>query len=297
MENILVNIDSRFRDKTKYPTSTSFTILQDDKIKNAKYIRVSGVEMPNTYYYFTEARGNVAFRIIMEQGNPGETFDIVLREGNYTSDLLLNFIQSEYLDEINANTETLPTQIQRYNFQITFDEINSKVLISNYTNTRIISGSPVAVGGANFSLDFSRNIPTPYPTLGQSFGFTETFYSGTNYYYGENILNVGIDTYCYLRVNDYGIIYNHVRDKRLLAKIIIDNYKNFVIYDNKNFISKDYVFVQPVNIDKFDVELLDMFGNQIDLLGQEISITLEIGVIENVDLYDTMNQGNFTTLP
>ena len=294
MENILVNVDSRFRNRSMYPLSSSFTLVQDDKIKNVKYIRVSSVEMPNTYYYFTEVRRNTKFKITMIEGNPGEEIEVVLRDGNYTSDLFLNYIQSEYLDDINAATESLPTQIQRYNLQITFDEINSRILISNYTGSRIIGGVPVSVGGAKFTLDFTRDYETPYETLGQCMGYINETYTGENFYYGENILNVGIDTYCFLRINDYGIMYNNVRDKRILAKIIIDNYKNYVVYDNRNFLSKEYIFVQPINIDKFEVELFDMFGNVIDLRGQELSITLEMGVIENTDLYEEMRNGNFT---
>ena len=52
MENILLNVDSRFRMKDKYPNSAKFSYRASEKIKNCKYIRVSSIEFPNLYWTF-----------------------------------------------------------------------------------------------------------------------------------------------------------------------------------------------------------------------------------------------------
>ena len=43
MENILINIDSRYRDKQKYLNSGFFIYEHDEPLKNIKYIRLSSI--------------------------------------------------------------------------------------------------------------------------------------------------------------------------------------------------------------------------------------------------------------
>jgi hypothetical protein len=56
MENQLINIDSRFRNKNKYQNPGKFTFHLKEKIKNVKYIRLSSVELPNLYFTFTDEK-------------------------------------------------------------------------------------------------------------------------------------------------------------------------------------------------------------------------------------------------
>ena len=64
MDNIILNVDSRFRDKKKYPNSAKFTYRMSETIKNCKYIRMSSIEFPNLYYNFTLKKGNTSFKIL-----------------------------------------------------------------------------------------------------------------------------------------------------------------------------------------------------------------------------------------
>ena len=63
MENVLVNIDSRFRDRLKYPNAAKFTYRMSEKIKNCKYIRMSSIEFPNLYHTFSSKKLNTYFYI------------------------------------------------------------------------------------------------------------------------------------------------------------------------------------------------------------------------------------------
>lgn len=253
MENQLINVDSRFRDKGLYKTPGKFVYMLEDVIRNVSYVRLSSIEIPNIFYTFTSARRNTSFDIIV--GSVRHTIQIL--EGSYTSDLMLGYLMAK-LEELNT--------VYHYSFSITFNEITSCVTIKN--------------GSQSFSLDFTNS--GPYDSLGRHLGFNNAFYSGAKEYVAESVLNVIGDQYVYIRVNDYGVLHNRVANKRILAKVILHSNKTYVVYDSEaNFVSKSYTFPQPVNIERLDIEILDPLGNVIDMKGQEVSMTFEVGWIRN----------------
>ena len=58
MENILLNIDTRFIDKSKFPNAGKFTYQLDNPLKNIGYIRLSSIELPALYYVFKNIYNN-----------------------------------------------------------------------------------------------------------------------------------------------------------------------------------------------------------------------------------------------
>jgi len=64
--------------------------------------------------------------------------------------------------------------------------------------------------------------------------------------------------------------------------------KNTMIIDTitSNTTSKIYHFLQPTNINLLQIQLLDAFGNVIDLQGANISMTLEFSEVLNMALYE-----------
>jgi hypothetical protein len=93
MDNILINIDSRFRNKQVYTNSGKFIYNLSENIKNCKYIRLSSFEFPNLYFSFTQNKLNTSFKIIKDY----VTYDILIEDGFYASDTLLKEIQAESL--------------------------------------------------------------------------------------------------------------------------------------------------------------------------------------------------------
>ena len=64
MENILLNIDTRFIDKSKFPNAGKFTYQLDNPLKNIGYIRLSSIELPALYYVFKNIYNNVIYYTI-----------------------------------------------------------------------------------------------------------------------------------------------------------------------------------------------------------------------------------------
>lgn len=266
MENILINIDSRFRNKTLYPNPGKFIYKLNEQIKNVSYIKVSSVEIPNLYFTFSEAKKSNSFLITVS----GTRHLIKIEDGFYNSSQLLTNIQ-EQMDNLIPEKPTIKLNL-------------ANGLVTIECNT-------------NFSIDFSNE--TDYNSLGFYLGFREEQYiasskvsSGSIVYYikTEAQLNVIGDNYMFLKVNDYGKIYNFDKTEAaiytFLAKIILNTGKTEQVFDNANFITKIFYFRQPINIEKFDIELLDPYCKIIDLVKMDFSFTLEIGVIYDSKLYN-----------
>ena len=95
METLIYNIDSFERNKTSYPNSHEFTYNKVDtsidsivrvdpfNVKNVIEINISSVEIPNTFYYISSAKGN---NTISTVNNGAET----ISDGSYTKDELMS---------------------------------------------------------------------------------------------------------------------------------------------------------------------------------------------------------------
>jgi hypothetical protein len=267
MENILINIDSRFRNKNIYPNSGNFSFKLSEKIKDVMYIRMSSVELPNLYFVFSKAKNNTTFVITVDTVD----FEINIQDGFYNSTQLLRNIQ----DKLTSVPGHMNIKLNLANGYVTLE---STVTFSvNFTNTG------------------------KYPSLGYQLGFRNNIYTSVvenetkQYIKSESQLDRIGDNYVFIRVNDYGKIYNFTNLNNVninenmnnyLAKVIMNVNKTEHNFDNNNFLTKKYIFRQPTNITKFDIELLDPLGNIIDMVQMDFSFTLEIGVIYDKCVYE-----------
>ena len=243
MDTAIYNIDSRFRDKTKYPSPSSFNYslksMGNFNLKNITEIKISSIEFPNTSYQFSTAKGNLSYQV------DSSTFSI--NEGNYNT--------TELIDELNANTHS----------DLTFS------LDSNTGKITITSASFLTI-------DFTSS--SSYGSLGYFIGFSENTYSFTGDLEAENLPNVIGESYYFLRVNDFGHILNN--NKRYMSKIVVTAPLFEHSFDSrKRYVSKTYKFKQPVNLDKLEIRLEDYNGNLVDSNGINFSFTAELISIKN----------------
>jgi len=293
MENILVNVDSEFRDTRQFPNSGKFSWKLSEKIKNCKYIRLSSIEFPNLFYSFTEAKKNTFFTI----DTSSNSYYINIESGIYIADLMVQTVNTLFTPANNNGNKCL----------LTLEPINGKVTISN---------------NYPFTINFLNN-STIYSSLGYQLGFRKNTYvssskiitgttsvngisPGQTMYYitSEGIIDIIVDNYFFLKINDFGVLYNDYKsisttdgvkriqsDKNILAKVILYNNKGENNFDNgSNFLTKSYIFRQPTDISKFDIEIIDSYGVTIDMNTMNFSFTIEIGTVIDSNTY--MNQVN-----
>jgi hypothetical protein len=295
----ILNIDSRFRTSCNNP-ATDFQYRLEHPYKNIIRLRVASVEIPNMFYTFSKAKKNVTFVIkafditgIVRQAT------IVIPDGNYNSIELINEIQIQ----LDANMR------DTYGIFITIslNAINAKVTFINngVTSTPITAVSVPTQPAKPFVLDF-LSVPCFKNRLhnfglGYNLGYRTKAYkaskTGINSTTGltiylieaEACLDVVGDTYIFLAINDLHTVEQKTNENYLqvLAKIIIREDKYAVIYDDGGtLLANEIIFPSPVNLSLLNVQLLDAFGEIIDLCGMNFSFSLEITEVLNTRLYD-----------
>ena len=274
MENIICNIDSRFRDINSYKDSGLFTYKLNEPLKNIRYIRLSSIELPTLFYTFLQDYNNISFQIIT---NDNVTHTIIIAEGNYDSNSIISQIQTS-LDLINESG---------FVFSISWDSINYKVSFTNTTPFTLIfdnDNNHRSLGDRlGFRLDNSN-----YLAVDQNTEFYISADRDLYYWTGETFLDITKDNYVFLRINDYGVIYNDVRNNTLLAKIILYD-QQFIIDTGANFLTKAFNFKQPINISKLEIELVNSLGQTINMNLINYSLTLEFGRIFDSNEYGSKN--------
>ena len=267
MEKIIINIDSRFSNKKLYNNSSKFTLNLDNTIKNVYDINITSFEFINLYYTFSNKKNNNSFTFVYDS----ELYNLIIPDGFYQSNDLINIIQTSF-DNLTYGV-----------FNISINSDNGKITISSNNPFKIDFSNNSYVQSLGYLLGFRNNKYNP------SFNSSISRYSITS----EGLLNISGDNYLFLKINDYGNLYtnfyydieNVLVPKKILAKLILSVNKTQTDFDNNSFISKKFIFRQPVNISKFDIELLDPHGNTLDLNYMDFSFTIELNYLYQNESY------------
>jgi hypothetical protein len=284
----VLSIDSRFRSSLKdNPSNFLFKLLSP--IKNVTSIRLSSLEIPNTWYTFSEIRGNTSIDVTIQE--TGLSARVVIPQGNYSLDVTLpNSIQQAL---VSAFKQVLPA----YDFTIVQDPISGIISITCFRSGIL----------KNFSLDFTSGIFAHRNYnwgLGYNLGFrndnfikdeSNQLIKKTKFlttHIATEVADISDLNYLFLSLNpDWRIVEHNQPDKpntAAFAKIIVNAKKNSIIYDNgSNTITKRYSLKQPANISSLKVTLLDEYEEFIQLMGGAFSLTLEITEILDSSLYES----------
>jgi hypothetical protein len=244
METHIYNIDSRYRDTSIYSLNSEFE-YDFSTTQNGKIKNVVEINISSIEL------PNVSKFFNSIHGNTTLIIDNItytIDDGNYNS--------SDILSVIN---ELIPATIE-----FTVDTNTGKVTITT-TDTHVF----------NFIND------TDYPSLGETLGFTDLFFSiESSTKESTNIPNVIGENYYFLKINDYGNIINN--DNKYMSKIVLLNPKYEMTFDSRSkFVTKSHKFKQPVDINKINIQLVDYLNNHVHLHGVQFSFTIEFKVINN----------------
>jgi hypothetical protein len=282
----VVNIDSRFRTNPS-DTSSNFLFKLKTPIKNVVSVRISSIELPNTFYNFSFRRGNTTIGVRSPSGT-GNFYSLVIADGNYDAAGLCAVVQAQLRTIVFDNNLSLP---------------NAAVTFSITTGLTTISTAPNLLGAPTIEFNFQYGIFSNRPfnsSLGYSLGFHKTFvspepnpYSGSSRYTGEAILDTTDCHYVFLSLDpDWKVVVHSTYDTTQLfsfAKIVMNVPKFGVLYDNgANTLTKEYHLKQPSNIISIPVRLSDPYDQDLDLVGTEFSFSLEVKECLNAALYESM---------
>jgi len=259
------NIDTRFQEEYNLVKKASFQYILPQRIADVKSIAVRCVEIPVSFYPFSQSRGNTFFQV--------DASSVVISDLNYTASSLVTTINSGFTSKIHAN------------FQISLNT-NNTVSISN------TSGSSHTV---NFNVDASGNFNrySLKSTLGWCLGFRLPSYTIPNNktITSDGIVDINNIRYLFLVVDEYrqsnpnsfiSPLSNSILSKNVLARITL----NPAIYPfgsiltantfNGLLLSDQRMYAGNVDLQKLMIQLVDEWGNVVDLNQLDFSFCLEI---------------------
>lgn len=277
---INVHFNSCFRENyyNSNPTNYKYTIPSSG-IKNVLSMKLSSIEIPNSWYLFSSQNGNNRFTVEITVCDKCSIYEIVVPDGNYDRDNLVNFLNERY-------------------FSSSCNDIlkNIEINIDQFTNKTYFKLSEFAPEDLVFSLHFVKETQTDMlDTLGWALGFRLARYLKiTDVLQSEGLFDAGGDRYVYLSINDYQMNWNENNivcfdsmsiNENILAKVPLLNGKFSIIINenNSNPLIKIRRYNAPVNINKFDIKLLDKYGNILNLNNMDWSFSLEFETLyENI---------------
>ena len=297
----LVNIDSRFRQNQQEPP-TDFQYRFAHPYKNVIKARVASVEIPLSFYTFSRAKKNTMFRIdTMDYTGTRQFLTVEIPEGDYSPECLVKAIQDQF--------ERIKEKYGIF-FRIWLNPVSRRVSITcdgsgppkgpqdkrgplGPTHGAVTFGLTfVMVGTENRVYDFG---------LGYYLGFIKHTYEVNQQMCftveSESLINTEGDSYFLLAIDDFYTVEHKTNDSyvQCLAKILVKHHDHKIIFDDGyTVLSNEIVFAQPVDLKQVRVRLLDAYGEPLDLHHNNLSISLEIKELMNVQLYDSYRTQTWT---
>jgi hypothetical protein len=271
----IINIDSQFRDDPLGSTSSNFYFSLLEPVRNVMRVRITSIEFPNNYAFFTPLRKNVTLRFYYGVSF-GTSLVLTIEKGNY------NAGDMEVALNAALTTAGLPW------LTTLFNPITGKF---TFTGT--------GAGSSAFKMDTtcnSHNQPFAYG-LGYYIGFSYGVLPSTTVspytLTSEFCAHFAGDNYVFLKVNDYECVRQTMGDNDFvaLAKIVLREPKDHMAFDDyASQHIKEVVFPNPVDLIRFKIEIVDPYGRSVDMCAANMSFSLEVLEVKNRSLYDTVRE-------
>jgi hypothetical protein len=276
-----------------------FVVRLSKQVKNAISVKLTSFEMPNKFFNISALRGNNSF--VLNTGSTPTT--ITVSDSYYTVNTICGAINKAIIDS-GILTGTSRTIV------FTYISTTNKITVTLTSTT-----------ACTYTIDFSNQETDSelYSTLGQMLGFKTYDYSSNGVTKTPIIYNLtcaapapggtttdiesaefepdlNIDTYIYLKINEYSIVIPQTLNDTyytVFAKIPIVVDKGQIVYDtiNQNTSLKLYHFIQPTNIQHLEIQLLDAFGAELQFDPNiNFSMTLEIEEVLSQSLYEKLRE-------
>jgi hypothetical protein len=206
-------------------------------------------------------------------------FQVTLSDGNYSA--------YDMVDALNAILSAGGLSWMR----MSFDLITGKF---TFTGSQVFAVD-TAIDGVSPAVTWNR--PFDYG-LGYNMGFSRGIFDAAGPDASGNFLATSDqfsyfagDIYALLKLNDFECVRQTIdgSDFTALAKIIITEPKNYMAYDDyASQHAKEVVFPTPQDLSRLHVQLLDPYGEPIQMVSSQFSFSIEVLEIMNLSLYNTV---------
>tara|TARA_B110000971_G_scaffold218116_1_gene256280 strand:- start:4045 stop:5289 length:1245 start_codon:yes stop_codon:yes gene_type:complete len=276
---INLNIDSKFRDNYLTTSAANFNVKINQNMNNILTMRLDVIELPTTFYSISSKLLNNYFYIDLPETDESQLIEII--EGNY------DYKSLEYT--INNQLQTIGGNFEYIVFNIDSNESLGGSTWKMMVQLTTTSGAPITYINLNFKKDRSGiedNSVLLQLKLGWIMGFRQPIYINKSSYISEGIVDVLGIRYLYLAIDDfntsvnnsfYSVFNNSLLNKNILSRITLHG-NTF----NTDQVSDLYItrtpreYFGPVNIQNFNVQLLDPYGRIVDLNHMDFSFCLTL---------------------
>jgi hypothetical protein len=267
----IVNIDTKYRPNYDYTSYASTNMVFGEKLSEVRSMEVVSIDLPITFYNIYAnndclQNGNNYLRI-----KNGGSAKVLTLTPNYYTDI-------SFIAEINTQLQNLSLATD-----ISYSVVNNKSFFkSKVTNYSLATN--VDMCGNAYELNNQNN-------LGWTLGFRDTSYNlTTSGLTSECILNLKSPRHVFLALNEFsqGNSNSFVsplektnQSKNIIAKICIPSTVKFgdtlcVNKANGLLVSEVRKYLEKVNIQRMNLQLLDDAGNVINLNGADFSVCLRV---------------------
>ena len=267
----IVNIDTKYRTDYDYRSYASANMVFGEKLSEVRSMEIVSVDIPITFYNIFENNdcqqtGNNYLRI-----KNGGTSKILTMTPNYYTDI-------SFVAEINNQLQNLSLSTD-----ISYSVVNNKSFFKSKVSTYSLATNVDLCGNV-----YDSNIQN---NLGWVMGFRDTSYNlTTSGIASECILNLKTPRHLFLALNEFsqGNSNSFVsplektnQSKNIIAKICIPSNVKFgdtlcVNKANGLLVSEVRKYLEKVNIQRMNLQLLDDAGRVIHLNGTDFSLCLKL---------------------
>lgn len=266
-----INIDTRFREDYYVNTLSKQNVSLPERYTDVRSISVVSAEIPMSYYNISSALGNNAFKVTT-RSDPTIIDHIKIPDGQYT------------LNELISNINTLSSIIIQ---TVSIDSVTKKI------NLNTTAGAVDPIFDFTINENGNRSRFDFKSSLGWLLGFRKPIVDdGTEDNIASSLPSIGGPRYLYLVVDEFtssgnqssfvSPLPNSLINKNILARISVSkqdypfgsilpaNLSNgLLMTDVRSYTGK-------VDIQKLNIQLVNEFGNVIDLNGDDFSFCLKI---------------------
>jgi len=258
-----INIDTRFRDEYNYLSTANYNVTLPQRITDVSTMTLMSIEVPMSFYNISSAIGNNYFTVT----HNGTTTTITIDDGNYTISTLKTALNS-----------ALWGYDLSYNYSGSHSTLNTG---SGSVTVNFAVGSTGSNDKYNIKskLGWILGFRQPSYTVTTSSTTSEAFYdlNGSRYFY------LALDEFN--KGNQYSFVsplYNSLINKNIIARIsmtkdihpfgsvLVANLTNgLLVADLRSYTGK-------IDLLKMNVQLLDEYGNSVNLNGLDFSFCLAV---------------------
>ena len=297
----MIVFDSLFRENYNNTMSTNYITHLPETVRNVTKIKLHCVEMPSSYYTFVESYENNYFWIKYSTDTSDHYAYFYITPGHFDSIVLIQQFQ-DFVDSQSIDISfQLDLSLSEYGNNNSLNGSNKLTIsTSSYTSLEINFNAPKLTQTIDSSYNTSHivedtNIQSYYDTsslidikqrLGWLLGFRSALYTSDTTYTAQAVVDLFSPKYAYLVLNDFNHSSNktyfsssttHTINKHTISRIPLEDIQ-FMYHSDRSMATYTIprYYHGPVDMEKFEIQLLDEYNRIIDLNGNDFSFTIEL---------------------